>query len=287
MDKSDYLLSTSKTVESDGVDGNCDNDGKIKWMGVKNRVDLKSKDEYARSVGWFVTKIGREWKSFSRLADALRACDAETVRRKDAETEKMDLNLPADYAFPKPLNACIPVYVGDAKTMKATLASLSGAGVEDTSMDVEEGDDTSMGVKDKVSSCHRNELWGMMGDEGWKKIPGDQLNDFFFRHPDAEDKKKRDMVQGTDYFVEFSDAAKNFGWVPDGGECQYKKIAAVDPPSLNQDNTKASNLPRRQTRSSSKSATGENDIITIDDSSDEEVSRHMFICSILGQSATN
>ena len=54
MDRSDYLLSTSKTVEADGVDGNYDDEGELKWMGVKNRVDPHTikEDEYARDVGW-------------------------------------------------------------------------------------------------------------------------------------------------------------------------------------------------------------------------------------------
>ena len=89
----------------------------------------------------------------------------------------------------------------------------------------------------------------------------------------------------VDYTFEVLDASAHILAVSSfvGGRKSLGKAKAKRQSKLSVD----SNLPRRQTRSRSKSAGGKNDIITIDDSSDEEVSCHMFICSILGQSATN
>ena len=60
-------------------------------------TDKKSKDPWARLVGWYVAKINGEDRTFSQLSDALRAYDASVVRSKGASTKESDLNLPEDW----------------------------------------------------------------------------------------------------------------------------------------------------------------------------------------------
>ena len=81
--KSDYLLSMRQTC----------------WMGVKNKVDKNSVDDWAKIVGWYVALIEGQERSFSFLTDALRAYDASIVRQNGPKTIKSQLNLPEEWAF--------------------------------------------------------------------------------------------------------------------------------------------------------------------------------------------
>ncbi|KAL7536345.1 hypothetical protein ACHAXR_007102, partial [Thalassiosira sp. AJA248-18] len=66
------------------------------WRGVRNVTDKKSKDQWAKMVGWYVAAIDGEKHPFSLLADALRAYDASVVRSKGVLKES-ELNLPEDW----------------------------------------------------------------------------------------------------------------------------------------------------------------------------------------------
>lgn len=52
------------------------------WKGVKNVTDSKSKDLWAKHVGWYVATIDGEEYSFSLLSDALKAYDISTINNK-------------------------------------------------------------------------------------------------------------------------------------------------------------------------------------------------------------
>ena len=55
MNKFDYLLSTRKTVDGDDEDDSDsdsdDDDDQPKWIGVKNKLDTHSIDDYFKEVG--------------------------------------------------------------------------------------------------------------------------------------------------------------------------------------------------------------------------------------------
>jgi len=73
-------------------------EGKKKpWRGVKNTMDKRSKDQWAKCIGWYVATIEGEKYSFSDLSDALKAYDASVVRAKGVKTRESELNLPEDW----------------------------------------------------------------------------------------------------------------------------------------------------------------------------------------------
>lgn len=70
------------------------------WRGVKgvrNVNDKKSKDLWARHVGWYQATIDGKKHDFTSLKDALRAYDAATVRRKGISTVQNDLHFPEEW----------------------------------------------------------------------------------------------------------------------------------------------------------------------------------------------
>ncbi|KAL9189450.1 hypothetical protein ACHAXT_009125 [Thalassiosira profunda] len=67
------------------------------WKGVKNVTDKKSKDAWAKHVGWYEATIDGEKETFSLLADAVRTHDASVVRAKGLKTEMEELNLPEEW----------------------------------------------------------------------------------------------------------------------------------------------------------------------------------------------
>ena len=62
MKKSDYIISIRKT--------DVDN-GNVKWIGVTNKLDEESVDDWAKKVGWYVATIDGEEQSFSNLSGEL------------------------------------------------------------------------------------------------------------------------------------------------------------------------------------------------------------------------
>jgi len=73
-------------------------EGKKKpWRGVKNTMDKRSKDQWAKCVGWYVATIEGEKYSFSDLSGALKAYDASVVRAKGVKTRESEVNLPEDW----------------------------------------------------------------------------------------------------------------------------------------------------------------------------------------------
>lgn len=87
--KEEYLLSMRK------LDGNSESE----WIGVKNVLDRKSIDKWAKIVGWYVASIDGQEQPFSLLSNALRAYDDHVVCCKGAKTERCDLNLPEEWNF--------------------------------------------------------------------------------------------------------------------------------------------------------------------------------------------
>ncbi|KAL9189318.1 hypothetical protein ACHAXT_011808 [Thalassiosira profunda] len=117
MKKSEYLLSTQKTVESYEVgDDDCSDNDEPKWMGVRNKLDTEAikEDMWSHDVGWYVVTLDGKEKSFSLLSSALRAYDAYTVLQKGARTKRSDLNFP-EWSFPTPPGSCAPVYTGKSE----------------------------------------------------------------------------------------------------------------------------------------------------------------------------
>ena len=71
MKKSEYLLSTQKTVESYEVgDDDCSDNDEPKWMGVRNKLDTEAikEDMWSHDVGWYVVTLDGKEKSFSLLS---------------------------------------------------------------------------------------------------------------------------------------------------------------------------------------------------------------------------
>lgn len=67
------------------------------WTGVKNVTDKRSKDQWAKHVGWYVATIEGEKHTFSLLSHALKAYDASVVKKKGVATRESSLNLPEDW----------------------------------------------------------------------------------------------------------------------------------------------------------------------------------------------
>ncbi|KAL7527751.1 hypothetical protein ACHAXR_002111, partial [Thalassiosira sp. AJA248-18] len=81
----DYILSMNKSKDlKPGFIG----------IGVKNRVDPKSSDFWARIVGWYVAIIDGKEQTFSLLSHAMDAYDQHVVQRKGKRTKPSDLNRP-------------------------------------------------------------------------------------------------------------------------------------------------------------------------------------------------
>lgn len=70
----------------------------MKWKGVRNVTDPKSKDNWASIVGWYVAELmnGGE-QSFALLSDALKAYDVAIIHAKGKETKESEINLPEDW----------------------------------------------------------------------------------------------------------------------------------------------------------------------------------------------
>ena len=91
FNKEDYLL----TIR-------LDKSKRKEWIGVRNVVDEKSSDMWARSVGWYVADISGEEHTFSLLSDALRAYDTHVVMQSShtylqTDDKNSQLNLPEEW----------------------------------------------------------------------------------------------------------------------------------------------------------------------------------------------
>jgi len=86
----DYLLHLC-------LDGKSTGTKKASWIGVKNVTDRRSKDQWAKCVGWYVATIEGGNYSFPRLSDALKAYDVSVVRSKGVKTAESELNIPEDW----------------------------------------------------------------------------------------------------------------------------------------------------------------------------------------------
>lgn len=65
--------------------------------GVRNVTDKKSKDLWAKNVGWYVATVDGRKQEFARLKDALLAVDTSTVRKKGLLAKRGDLYLPEEW----------------------------------------------------------------------------------------------------------------------------------------------------------------------------------------------
>ena len=61
MKKKDYAVSSRLLEDS--------------WIGVTNRTDPNSDDEYARTIGWYYVKCGESEQVYTSIDDALKAHD--------------------------------------------------------------------------------------------------------------------------------------------------------------------------------------------------------------------
>lgn len=82
--KDDYVLARKQETD------------KKTWLGVRNVVDKKSCDPWARITGWYVASIDGKDLSFPLLSDALRAYDSHVVGKFGAKTKDTHLNLPGE-----------------------------------------------------------------------------------------------------------------------------------------------------------------------------------------------
>ena len=70
------------------------------WTGVRNVVDKKSEDDWAKFVGYYVATVdGGTEERYGRLHDALQAHDRAVVRRRGENTKRKELNLPVEWAW--------------------------------------------------------------------------------------------------------------------------------------------------------------------------------------------
>jgi hypothetical protein len=67
------------------------------WKGVDAACDEKSKDRWAKEIGWYVATIDGVDRSYPRLMDAVRAYDRAVVQKKGPQTVAADLNLPDEW----------------------------------------------------------------------------------------------------------------------------------------------------------------------------------------------
>ena len=72
------------------------------WKGVRNVVDKKSSDRYAREIGWYnVVAVDGQEISYSTLYEAMKKSDEVTIEKKKGDVRKSDLNLPNEFKLPK------------------------------------------------------------------------------------------------------------------------------------------------------------------------------------------
>ena len=70
------------------------------WTGVRNVLDKKSEDDWAKFVGYYVATVdGGAEENHGRLHDALRAHDRAVVRRRGEKTKRSELNLPGEWEW--------------------------------------------------------------------------------------------------------------------------------------------------------------------------------------------
>ena len=89
-DLEDYWVCSKRDYE---LSRKCDDMG-WKPIGVAERFDEGSDDEWARMVGWYVVNVDGEERSFSFLEDAMKAHDACVIREHGTRTKRSYLNLP-------------------------------------------------------------------------------------------------------------------------------------------------------------------------------------------------
>mmetsp|Transcript_22598 Transcript_22598/g.47626 ORF Transcript_22598/g.47626 Transcript_22598/m.47626 type:complete len:560 (-) Transcript_22598:1859-3538(-) len=88
-DIEDHFLMAKKDYELKNMDG--------KWIGVKNIQRKCSKDEWAKSIGWYEADISFGWQPFSRLMNAVKAYDDHVLMLKGKQAQRSDLNMPESY----------------------------------------------------------------------------------------------------------------------------------------------------------------------------------------------
>ena len=89
-DLEDYWVCSKRDYE---LSRKCEDMG-WKPIGVAERFDEGSDDEWARMVGWYVVNVDGEERSFSLLEDAMKAHDACVIREHGERTKRSYLNLP-------------------------------------------------------------------------------------------------------------------------------------------------------------------------------------------------
>ncbi len=69
---------------------------KIGWkpIGVTEKYDPESTDEWARIVGWYVVNVNGISRSYAHLKEAMVAHDECVIREQGKHTKKSDLNFP-------------------------------------------------------------------------------------------------------------------------------------------------------------------------------------------------
>ncbi|KAL3793356.1 hypothetical protein ACHAW5_006340 [Stephanodiscus triporus] len=70
-----------------------------KPIGVTERFDNESNDEWARVVEWYAMNVDGEERMFSYLEDAMTAHDACVIRKHGTQTKRSYLNLPERYPW--------------------------------------------------------------------------------------------------------------------------------------------------------------------------------------------
>lgn len=88
----DSVTSCSVSSSSDGAGGD-----PARFEGVTNVTDESSPDPWAAKVGWWEAEVDGRDACFGLLTDALRARDAEQIRRLGAKADRSSLGIPEDY----------------------------------------------------------------------------------------------------------------------------------------------------------------------------------------------
>jgi len=66
-------------------------------IGVRKKLDKKSIDKWANTIGWYEVTVDGQKQSFSLLSNAMKAHDACVIRKHGTQTKKSYLNIPEDY----------------------------------------------------------------------------------------------------------------------------------------------------------------------------------------------
>ena len=83
--------------DDDSVSSSSECGDSSRFDGVTNVTDESSPDPWAAKVGWWEAEVDERDVCFGLLTDALRARDAEQIRRDGVNVAKASLGLPGDY----------------------------------------------------------------------------------------------------------------------------------------------------------------------------------------------